>query len=151
MFSGSNKIAVDNKGRLMMPASYRESIMQSCGGNLVITRNIHEKCLTIYPGPAWLKLQEVLEKNKNASAKFVSIARALLGNAKACNLDSTGRILVPRELKEYANIENRVVLAGISEKFELWAEDSWNEVQDKLLAEIKDDAEFDEILRSLPI
>lgn|SRR5690554_1865867 len=116
---------MDAKGRMAIPTRVREGLMESCGGRLVLTAHTEERCLLMYPEPKW---QEILPRIQNLPAMSKEVRRVqrlLIGHACALELDSNGRILVPPTLRAHANLDKKLLLAGLGDKLELWSEDSW--------------------------
>ena len=126
MFRGVTELSLDAKGRMAMPTRYRERLVESCKGHLVITIDTAEKCLAIYPLPEWEVIQEKLDNLSSFNKKTVVVKRLLMGNATDVDMDANGRILVPPKLRKYANLDKRVVMIGQGKKFELWDEAAWD-------------------------
>ena len=124
MFRGANAINLDSKGRLAMPARYRERLIGSCGGQLVATIALEERCLGFYPLHEWEAVEEQLRKAPNLHPAVKRLNRLLIGNANEIELDSHGRFVVPPLLREHAGLEKKVMLVGQLSKFELWGEDA---------------------------
>lgn len=151
MFRGNNEINIDIKGRIAMPARYRDVLSEICGGNLVITIDIQDKCLLIYPLHEW----EIIETQIAALPSFNSttrkLQRILIGHAREVNLDANGRILIPPELRQYAELEKKLILIGQRHRFELWSESNWNKGRDSWLAETGDDLKIPEEMHSISL
>lgn len=126
MFRGVAEISLDAKGRLAMPTRYRERLLDRCAGHLVITIDIVEKCLAIYPLPEWEQIQQKLDALSSFNAKTAMVKRLLMGNATDVEMDGNGRILIPVKLRKYAGLEKRAVMTGQGKKFELWDETLWD-------------------------
>jgi MraZ protein len=135
LFRGVNALSLDAKGRMAMPARYRERVMERAAGNLVITIDTGDKCLWIYPLPEWEAIQAKLDALPAFNANATKLRRLLMGYATDTEMDSTGRILVAPELRKYAGLGHKVVLVGQGKKFELWDEELWNTRRDQWLAE----------------
>ncbi len=127
MFRGINSISLDNKGRMAMPARYRERLQKNqdpC--QLVITIDTEEPCLLLYPLTEW----EVIEAKINALPSFNRttrrIQRLLIGHATELEMDSSGRILLPPLLRDYAKLTKQLMLVGQGKKFEIWDEQTWH-------------------------
>lgn len=125
MFRGSSQLALDGKGRLSIPAKYRERLMARCGGHLMLTADPTHGCLLLYPYPEW----ESVERQINALPGMDPVSRQLkmlvVGSAEELELDTAGRILIPPMLRKYAKLERDVVLVGQDKKFALWSEPAW--------------------------
>lgn len=126
MFRGVTQLSLDSKGRLAIPARYRDELLSNCAGNIVITAD-PSKCLLIYPQPAWEPIEKKLNGLSSFNPQIRSLQRLIIGNASDVEMDSSGRILVNTPLRQFAELEKDVVLAGQGEKFELWDIDKWNQ------------------------
>ena len=126
MFRGVNTLALDVKGRMAIPKKYRDSLQQCCASQLIITID-KDRCLLIYPLPEW----QDIERKLNALPSFNKTARSLqrlyMGHATDIEMDAQGRVLLPPELRKFANLQKQAVLIGQGNKFELWDEARWNE------------------------
>lgn len=124
MFRGIYNISLDSKGRLAVPTCYRDHFREHSDGKLIVTVD-QVGCLLIYATPAWEAVEAQIAALPSFIARTRDIQRMVLGHASECELDGHGRILVPAMLRQFAEIDKRVVLAGQSNKFELWDEDKW--------------------------
>jgi MraZ protein len=138
MFRGATKITLDAKGRLAFPARYRERLAERCEGRLVCTVD-PDYCLLIYPFPDWEEIERKLMRLPSLNRKSRRLQRLMVGYASELDLDSHGRILIPRELREFASLDRQAILFGQGNKFELWDEARWNERRDSWLADDTDD------------
>jgi len=134
MFRGANKITLDAKGRLAMPTRYRERIAQRCDGQLVVTVD-KDYCLLVYPLPDWEEIERKLVRLPSLNKQARRLQRLMVGYATELELDGHGRILLPKELREFANLDRQAILIGQGNKFELWDDARWNEKRDEWLAE----------------
>ncbi|WP_066014020.1 division/cell wall cluster transcriptional repressor MraZ [Endozoicomonas atrinae] len=151
MFRGVNAINLDAKGRLAIPARYRQVLRDRCGGALVATIDTDEPCLLIYPLDEWELIQQKIEALPSFHPMTRRIQRLLIGHATDVDLDSNGRILIPPLLREYAGLEKRSILLGQGKKFELWDECCWNERRDQYLKEASESEEIPMELQSLSL
>lgn len=135
MFRGNNPINLDAKGRIAIPARYRDTLMAQCGGQLVATIDIQDKCLFIYPLPEWEQIEERISSLPTFNPSTRRLQRLLIGHARELELDGSGRVLVPPELRNYAEIDKKVMLVGQGRRFELWDLDNWNGQRDAWLEE----------------
>lgn len=129
MFQGAAALNLDAKGRLAVPARFRDELMQACAGDVIVTLHPH-RCLLIYPEPVWGPIRdEVLARSSldDASAK---VRRLFVGNANPEKLDSAGRLLVAPELRGRAKLEKKVWLVGQGDHFELWSDAAWEQQQE---------------------
>lgn len=126
MFRGVTELSLDAKGRIAMPTRYRERLMDRCAGHMVITIDIAEKCLAIYPLPEWEAIQQKLDSLSSFNPKTAMVKRLLMGNATDVEMDGNGRILIPTKLRKHANLLKKAVMTGQGKKFELWDEETWD-------------------------
>lgn len=126
-FRGASNLSLDAKGRMVLPARYRESLSALCDGQLVVTIDPDQPCLLIYPLNEW----EIVEEKINALPNFNKVAkriqRKLIGYATDIEVNDSGRILLTAPLRTYAKLEKKVVLIGQGNKFELWDELLWEQ------------------------
>lgn len=125
MFRGENKVTLDAKGRLAMPTRYRESLVEDAGGHLIATIDHSDRCLLIYTLPDWEEIERKLSKLPGLNPTARSLQRLMIGHASDLELDSNGRVLIPPNLRDYANLTRDVVLSGQGTRFELWDEGLW--------------------------
>jgi MraZ protein len=133
LFRGVTPINVDAKGRMAMPARYRERLQELCEGRLVLTVDF-DRCLMLFPEGEWEQLERKLARLPSLNPRARRLQRLLMGYASECELDGNGRILLPAVLREYAQLDKRIVLVGQGNKFEIWNEEIWNGNRDEWLA-----------------
>ncbi len=144
---------MDDKGRMAMPARYREGIVEYSGGKVVITIDIEERCLLLYLLPDW----EPIEKKLSALPSFNKMARRvqrlIIGHATEVEMDTNGRFMIPAPLRQYAVLEKRIVLVGQGNKFEIWSQNNWQSSRETWLEETSFEAEeaIPEDLRSISL
>ena len=127
MFRGINCVNLDVKGRLALPVRYRDAFLEDGDGQLVLTIDTEDNCLLLYPIAEWEIIERKLEALPSLNRVARRIQRLLIGHATELELDSNGRILIPNLLRDYAQLEKRVMLVGQGKKFELWSEANWEE------------------------
>ncbi len=130
MFRGVAQLNLDSKGRLAVPARYRDALLMRCSGHLVVTAD-SDRCLLIYPLPDWEPIEQKLMALSSFNAQIRELQRRLVGYAEDVQMDATGRILVPPALRHFAQLEKNVVLVGQGSRFELWNKDNWEQLLDK--------------------
>jgi MraZ protein len=133
MFRGINAIHIDGKGRLAVPTRYREALSTGDAASLVVTIDTEETCLLLYPAKQWQVIEDNLQRLPSFDATTRRIQRLLIGHATDVKLDSNGRLLLPPLLREYAELDKRVLMVGQSNKFEIWAESIWEARRDQWL------------------
>lgn len=151
MFRGVNNINLDAKGRMAMPARYRDQLEDCCGGHLVATIDTNAPCLLLYPLAEWEQIQRKIEALPSFNASSRRIQRLLIGHATDLELDGSGRILLPQTLRDYASLEKQVALIGQGRKLELWKLATWETQRDKWINETGPDAELPDDLKSLSL
>ena len=149
MFRGATKVTLDAKGRLAIPTRYRERIAARCEGQLVATVD-KDYCLLLYPFPDWEDIEQKLVKLPSLNKQARRLQRLMVGYATEIDIDGHGRILLPRELREFAGLGRQAILLGQGNKFELWDEESWNEKRDAWLGD-EDDTDLPSELESLSL
>jgi MraZ protein len=111
---------VDAKGRFMFPVNLKKQLDVVFEKGFVINRNLHQKCLVLYPIAEWEKLNKKLSKlNRLIKANDVFV-RKFTGGATGCESDSTGRILLPKALTDYADIKSDIKVLGSNNVIEIW-------------------------------
>ncbi len=125
-FSGKYYYTVDPKGRIIIPAPFREIITSNYSSKLYITNAPFDKCLFIYPMEEWNKLQEQIRTKPKSDEAIRFFLRRVIASATETEMDRQGRILVPIALREDASINSNVVMAGQIERIELWDRSEWD-------------------------
>lgn len=111
---------VDAKGRFMFPVNLRKQLEEVFEKGFVINRNLHQKCLVLYPMSEWNKLNKKLSKlNRLIKANDVFV-RKFTGGATAAEADNTGRVLLPKALVDYADIKTDIKVLGSNNVIEIW-------------------------------
>jgi len=116
---------LDSKGRMALPARFREPVIGTAASKLVVTIDMRERCLLMYPLPEWEIVQEKLEGLSNIRPDARLLQRLLIGHATDLELDGSGRMLLPTMLREYASLTKGLVLVGQGNKIEIWADAAW--------------------------
>ena len=117
---GEFECKVDAKGRFMFPVNLRKQLEDVFDKGFVINRNLHQKCLVLYPMAEWNKLNKKLSKlNRLIKANDVFV-RKFSGGATAADADNTGRVLLPKPLVEYAGITTDIKILGSNNVIEIW-------------------------------
>lgn len=122
MFMGEFQHSIDEKGRIIIPAKFRDLL----GTSFVVTRGL-DQCLFVYPLAEW----EVLEQKLKALPLMKSDARAFtrffFSGATECEWDKQGRVNLPSNLRQYAHLEKDCVVLGVSNRVEIWSRDTWEQ------------------------
>jgi len=138
IFRGINNLTLDAKGRMAIPSRYRDRLMESCGGRLIVTVD-RDGCLLVYPQHEWEIIEAQLADLPSLNKQSRLLQRLLIGHATEAELDSQGRILLPTMLRDYAVLDKKCVLIGQGKKFEIWDEKRWNDNQQLWLNESDDE------------
>jgi MraZ protein len=126
MFRGATKISLDDKGRMVLPTRYRDVALARGEGKLIVTVD-RDQCLLLYPLPDWEQIERKLMSLPSLHAQSRRLQRLMVGHATELELDGHGRLLLPAELREFAQLERRGMLIGQGNRCELWDEARWNE------------------------
>ena len=124
---------MDTKGRLAMPSKYREALISSDKGQLIATIDTQSRCLLIYPLSVWEPIESKLQDLPALNPAARRFTRLTLGYASEIDLDANGRLRVPAELQEYAQLDKKLMLVGQGRKFELWSEANWLSERDQAI------------------
>jgi len=138
MFRGASKVTLDSKGRVAIPSRYRERIISRAAGQLVATVD-RDYCLLIYPMPDWEEIERKLVRLPALNKQARRLQRLMVGYATELEMDGHGRVLLTRELRDFAGLERQAMLIGQGNKFELWDEERWKARRDEWLAADDDD------------
>lgn len=149
-FRGINNLALDTKGRMAVPARYRDRLLEACGGRLVITVD-RDHCLLVYPLPEWEVIESKLVALPSLNEQARLLQRLLIGYATECEMDGQGRILLPTMLREFASLDKKIVLIGQGKKFEIWDEATWNESQQQWIDRVQQADEMPTALEDLSL
>jgi MraZ protein len=118
-FKGSHDYSVDSKGRINIPARLRKYVSPEANDTFIVTRG-YEKCLFVYPLDEWNKLEQSIRDLSPTNPQHRFFMRTLLELATESQLDGQSRITIPKELLQFAGIENDVLILGVLERIELW-------------------------------
>ena len=151
MFRGLNTINLDAKGRLAIPAKFRERLAVLCGGHMVVTIDTEERSLLIYPVNEWEEIEAKITSLPTFDPRARRIQRLLVGHATDVEIDGSGRILLPAALREYAGLEKETVLIGQGKKLELWSKAFWEGTRDEYLEQVNDESQLSEQIMSISL
>lgn len=146
---GSNNISTDAKGRVSIPTKHREDLLRLSGGRMVVTISPNDRCLLMYTLTAWESVERKLISLPSLNPKTRKLKRMLIGHADDCDMDGSGRILLPAPLREFAMIKKKAVLVGQGDKYEIWDEALWTAHRDSILEEELDESDLPAELESL--
>lgn len=134
MFRGSSYHTIDEKGRVIIPARFRDVIRAS--GNGAIMVSFMDGCLVSYTVDEWQKIEDrVMQAEKSESMR--RFRRVFIGNASLCTSDRQGRVLIPPALRQYGGLEKDIVMVGVLDHFEIWSRDNWDNENSFLEEDLK--------------
>ncbi|WP_371369796.1 division/cell wall cluster transcriptional repressor MraZ [Sporomusa rhizae] len=136
MFMGEYLHTVDNKGRLILPAKFREEL-----GEIFIATKGLDNCLFVYTQSEWAILEEKLKKLPLAKPEARAFVRFFFSGAAELECDKQGRVLLPTNLREHANLEKDVVVIGVSTRIEIWDKGAWDKYNQQISPTVAEIAE----------
>lgn len=122
MFMGEFQHSIDDKGRLIIPAKFRDGL----GASFVVTRGL-DNCLFVYPRSEWETIEAKLKSLPFTRADARAFSRFFFSGATECDLDKQGRANIPNNLREYAKLNRDCVVIGVSGRVEIWAKEVWED------------------------
>ncbi|TAI51818.1 division/cell wall cluster transcriptional repressor MraZ [Bacillus paralicheniformis] len=122
MFMGEYQHTIDSKGRMIVPAKFREGL----GEQFVLTRGL-DQCLFGYPMSEWKLIEEKLKALPLTKKDARAFTRFFFSGATECELDKQGRINIASPLLNYAKLEKECVVIGVSNRIELWSKEIWEQ------------------------
>lgn len=128
MFKGEYNHTVDTKGRLIVPAKFREML----GDTFVVTKGL-DGCLFVYPNDEWTNIENKFREIPLTTKDARKFSRFFFAGAADCEVDKQGRILIPSVLRDFAGLKKEVVLVGVLNRIEIWSKERWlgeNEYED---------------------
>src|SRR3989338_3074314 len=120
MFIGEYKHTLDDKGRIAIPAKFRDALANGA----VVTRGL-DTSLFLFPKEEWDKLAQKLASLPLGQSNSRAFARLMLAGAMDVELDKQGRVVLPEYLRAYAGLDKNIVVAGLYTRLELWDEKKW--------------------------
>ncbi|MFC0473071.1 division/cell wall cluster transcriptional repressor MraZ [Halalkalibacter kiskunsagensis] len=122
MFMGEYRHNVDEKGRMIVPAKFRDNL----GSSFVVTRGL-DRCLFVYPQEEWKKLENQLKTLPFTKKDARAFTRFFFSGATECEIDKQGRVNIASPLREYAQLDKECVVIGVSNRVEIWSKVIWEE------------------------
>ncbi|WP_159941197.1 MULTISPECIES: division/cell wall cluster transcriptional repressor MraZ [unclassified Nocardiopsis] len=120
MFLGTHTPRLDQKGRLFLPAKYRDEL----SGGLVITKG-QERCLYVFPAEEFARITEALATTPVTAKAVRDYSRVLFASASDESCDKQGRVTIPAKLREYAGLDRECVVIGANTRLEIWDATAW--------------------------
>jgi MraZ protein len=143
MFRGSSFHTMDSKGRVIIPARFRDLIRAGGGERIMLSRM--DGCLVGYPLETWRGIEKRLLALAQKSDSMRRFRRVFIGGAFECGCDKQERILIPPTLREYAVLDKDIVLVGVLDHFEIWSRDTWEAENQALETDLKKEEVRNEI------
>jgi MraZ protein len=143
MFRGSSFHTIDAKGRLIIPARFRDVIRADGGERLMVSRM--DGCLVAYAIEQWRRIETRILQLAQKSESMRRFRRVFIGGASDCTCDKQERILIPPLLREYAGLQKDVVLVGVLDHFEIWSREMWEKENLNLEKDLKQEEVRNEI------
>ena len=125
-FIGEYSHTLDTKGRMAVPAKFRTGL----SGGAIVTRGL-DRCLFMFTRAEWETLAQKLVALPLAQANSRAFVRLMLAGAADAEIDSQGRVLIPENLRAYANLTKEVIVAGLYSKIEIWDAAAWKQYKAK--------------------
>jgi len=124
VFLGTHTPRLDEKGRLFLPAKYRDEL----SGGLVVTKG-QERCLYVFPAEEFQRITDALASTPVTAKSVRDYSRVLFASASDETCDRQGRVTIPSKLREYAGLERECVVIGANTRLEIWDADAWSEYE----------------------
>ena len=126
-FSGEYQHSIDEKGRLIIPAKFRDSL----GNRYMLSKGL-EACLFAYPMEAWARLEEKLNQLNGFNRRNRDFIRRFYSGAGECEVDKQGRTLINQEFRGYGNLTKELYIVGAGDHLEIWDKEAWEGYRDGL-------------------
>ena len=124
-FLGNIEAKTDSKGRVFLPAIFRKILQQEGVEQLVLRKDVHEKCLVLYPESVWNEQEDLMRKKLNRwNRQEQQIIREFVSDVELVSLDGNGRFLLSRKAQEQADIKQTVRFVGVGDTIEIWSADN---------------------------
>jgi MraZ protein len=123
---GVHECKVDEKGRLMMPSALRKQLMPVIDEGFVVKRSVFHKCLELYPMTEWKRESNEVSRLNRFVKKNVDFIRIFMAGVKTVELDTAGRLLIPKDLTQFAGIDRQIVLSSSVNRIEIWDKDQYD-------------------------
>lgn len=121
MFIGEYRYNADAKGRISVPAKFRDEL----GESFFVTKGL-DQSLFVFPQTEWDKFQEKLQSLPLTNPRARAFSRIFYSGAAEIEMDKQGRMLIPQNLREFAGLEKELLVIGVGSRVEIWSEEAWN-------------------------
>lgn len=132
MFFGRYNHTIDDKGRLTIPAKFRDELE----GGVVVTQGL-DGCLWAYGRAEWEELSAKIRNLPTTNQNARNFARFIFANAFDSIPDRQGRVLLPQELRDFAGIQNETVIIGVMNKLEIWKPEKWSQIVTQVESDVE--------------
>jgi MraZ protein len=134
LFRGRYEHAIDAKGRTSVPSRFREVMTAQGDSQLVLTTGL-DSCLVAYPMAEWMAFEKRLSELPQFDADVITLKRIYVSGAVECEVDKVGRLLIPAALRKHAGLQRDALWAGMGSYIELWAKESFENLQEEVLSD----------------
>ena len=138
MFIGEYRYNADAKGRISVPAKFRDEL----GESFFVTKGL-DQSLFVFPQSEWDKFQEKLQSLPLTNPRARAFSRIFYSGAAEIEMDKQGRMLIPQNLREFAGLEKELLVIGVGSRVEIWSEEAWNRYNNP------DNLSYDELAENL--
>lgn len=145
MFRGSSFHTIDAKGRIIIPARFRDIIKTDGSNGVMISRM--DNGLVAYAFDEWRKIEDRILSLAEKSNNMRRFRRVFIGGAFECMCDKQDRILIPPTLRQYAELEREIVLVGVLDHFEIWSRENWEKENSNMEVDMKAEEVRNEIAK----
>ncbi|WP_372756388.1 division/cell wall cluster transcriptional repressor MraZ [Mariniflexile sp.] len=141
LLTGTYDCKVDAKGRLMMPSLLKKQLSSVLEDGFVLRRSVFQKCLELYPMGEWQVLMQKINKLNKFKKKNNDFIRRFTAGVKMVEVDTNGRLLIPKDLTVFANISKDIVITSVVNIIEIWDKDLYEQAIDDATVDFADLAE----------
>lgn len=145
MFRGSSYHTIDEKGRVIIPARFKELIRDGARPGVMVSKM--DTGLVAYTFEEWQKIEAKILSLAEKSESMRRFRRVFIGGASECFCDRQDRILIPPMLREYARLDREIVLVGVLDHFEIWSKENWEKENETLENDMRKEEVRNEITR----
>ena len=137
MFKGHYINLINEKGRVSIPSKFREIVERRGADRLIVTKGL-DCCLVAFTPDEWERLEEKARRLSMVKRSDIVFKRQVIGSAEECQIDAQGRILIPGALREYGGLKKKCLFVGVTDRFEIWDQDTYNEFMQAALKDPED-------------
>ncbi len=145
MFRGSSFHTIDTKGRIIVPARFRDMIKADGSYGVMLSRM--DQGLVAYTYDGWRKIENRILSLAEKSESMRRFRRVFIGGSFECPCDKQDRVLIPQNLREYAELDREIVLVGVLDHFEVWSRENWDQENMHLEKDMKKEDVRNEIAK----